>query len=224
MNTTELKFDEQGLIPCIVQDAASGQVLTLAYMNEQSIAVSLAERRTCFWSRSRGELWRKGETSGHVQHLLSLTADCDGDTLLARVKKDGPACHTGAESCFFQPLLDDGGEREAAPANQPARDFSLDRLYELLSERHKLRPEGSYTSYLFNEGREKILKKVGEESAEVLIAAMKDSRAETVYEIADLCYHILALMVEMGIAPDEILGELASRHIIDKKIKQETRK
>ncbi|NLF79567.1 MAG: bifunctional phosphoribosyl-AMP cyclohydrolase/phosphoribosyl-ATP diphosphatase HisIE [Clostridia bacterium] len=222
MNTTELNFDAQGLIPCIVQDADSGRVLMLAYMNEQSITVSLAERRTCFWSRSRGELWRKGQSSGHVQHLLELVADCDGDTLLARVRKDGPACHTGAESCFFQPLWD--GKQDAPDENKPARDFSLARLYELLSARNRLRPEGSYTSYLFNEGREKILKKIGEESAEVLIAAMKDSRAETIYEIADLCYHTLALMVEMGIAPADILDELASRHIIDKKTKQETRK
>jgi phosphoribosyl-AMP cyclohydrolase / phosphoribosyl-ATP pyrophosphohydrolase len=218
MEIAELKFNSQGLIPCIVQDAENGQVLMLAYMNAESIAISLAERRTCFWSRSRGELWRKGESSGNVQHLLSLSADCDGDTLLAWVKKDGPACHTGAESCFFQPLGD------SEPITAPAAEFSLSRLYALLAERRQLRPAGSYTSYLFNEGKEKILKKVGEESAEVLIAAMKGSREETVYEIADLCYHTLVLMAELGLTPDDILGELASRHIVDKKIKQESKK
>lgn len=214
MEIGELKFDEKGLIPCIVQDAVSGRVLMLAYMNRQSIEISLAEQRTCFWSRSRDELWRKGETSGHIQHLVSLTADCDGDTLLARVKKEGPACHTGAESCFFQSLRE--GE---APAG-----FTFRGLYELLGQRYDLRPEGSYTSYLFDKGREKILKKVGEECAEVIIGAMKDCREEMIYEIADLAYHVLVLMVEAWITPEDILSELDKRHVIDKKIKQETMK
>jgi len=211
MDIGELKFDEKGLIPCVVQDAENGRVLMLAYMNKQSIEITLAEQRTCFWSRSRGELWRKGETSGNVQHLVSLTADCDNDTLLAQVTKDGPACHTGAESCFFQTLQE--GDAQA--------EFSLCQLYRLLEERNSQRPEGSYTSYLFDKGREKILKKIGEECAEVIIGAMKDNREEMIYEIADLSYHILVLMVEAGINPDDILTELGNRHVIDKKVKQE---
>jgi phosphoribosyl-ATP pyrophosphohydrolase/phosphoribosyl-AMP cyclohydrolase len=214
MDISELKFDAQGLIPCIVQDAANGRVLMMAYMNKESIEITLAEQRTCFWSRSRGELWRKGETSGNVQHLVSLAADCDNDTLLAQVQKDGPACHTGAESCFFQTLQ----------AGDSQTGFSLRKLYDLLEERERLRPEESYTSYLFEKGREKILKKIGEECAEVIIGAMKDSREEMVYEIADLTYHVLVLMVEAGVSPEDILLELESRHVIDKKVKQETMK
>ena len=206
----KLRFDEKGLIPCIVQDAEDGQVLTLAYMNRESLAITLAERRMCFYSRSRQELWRKGETSGNVQHLLSLTADCDGDSLLAVVHKDGPACHTGAESCFFQSILE-------GPAA-----FSVQALYELLLQRNQERPQGSYTTYLFEKGREKILKKIGEESTEVVIAGMKDSREEMIYELADLYYHALVLMVDAGITPAAVQTELASRHVIDKKVKQET--
>jgi len=216
MEIGELKFDAEGLIPCVVQDALSGQVLMLAYMNRESVRVSLEERRTCFYSRSRRELWRKGEESGHVQHLLSLTADCDSDTLLAMVQKDGPACHSGAESCFFQRLW----QAEQEP---PQEDFTLQKLYELLQSRKASRPEGSYTTYLFEKGREKILKKIGEECAEVLIGAMKDSRVETVYEIADLVYHLLVLMADMGITPAQIRAELADRQVIEKKVKQETR-
>ncbi len=214
MNLDELKFDQDGLIPCVVQAAESGQVLMLAYMNRESIAVSLAEGRTCFFSRSRGELWRKGESSGHLQQLLALTADCDNDSLLALVTQTGPACHTGAESCFFNKIW------QGAAAERPA--FSLDRLYRLLLSRNELRPSGSYTTYLFEKGREKILKKIGEESAEVLIAAMKGSREETVYEIADLAYHLLVLMAAENICPADILGELASRQVVDQKTKQET--
>ena len=213
MDTKDLKYDANGLIPCIVQDADNGKVLTLAYMNKESADITLAEQRTCFWSRSRQELWRKGETSGNVQHLVSLTADCDADALLAKVKKEGPACHTGEESCFHQPVF--GEDKEA---------FSIDGLYELLVGRKKDRPEGSYTSYLFDKGLEKILKKVGEECTEVVIGAMKQSKEETVYEISDLCYHVLVLMVEAGITPDDIRTELAGRHVIDKKVKQETMK
>lgn len=209
----QLKFDDKGLIPCIVQDAENNQVLMMAYMNEQSIEISLAEKRTCFWSRSRQELWRKGDSSGNVQHLLSLSVDCDGDTLLARVKKQGPACHTGQISCFFNEIM-----AEENPA------MNIDALFELLLEREKTRPEGSYTSYLFEKGREKILKKIGEESTEVVIGAMKNSKEEMVYEIADLCYHVLVLMVEAGISLEDIRAELAGRHVIDKKIKQETLK
>ncbi|MBR4744384.1 MAG: bifunctional phosphoribosyl-AMP cyclohydrolase/phosphoribosyl-ATP diphosphatase HisIE [Oscillospiraceae bacterium] len=212
MEISDLKFDEKGLIPTVVQDFYSKKVLTVAYMNRESLDITLREKRTCFWSRSRGELWRKGETSGNVQHIVSVTADCDGDALVVQVVKDGPACHTGADSCFFNELFTDPEYPELA----------LDALYALLQERDRLRPENSYTTYLFEKGKEKILKKVGEECTEVIIGAMKDSRAETVYEISDLCYHVLVLMVAMDITPEEIRRELASRHVVDHKVKQET--
>ena len=205
----DLKFDEKGLIPAIVQDADSGRVLTLAYMNRESLGISLERRLTCFWSRSRQELWVKGETSGNYQHIVSITADCDHDALLVRVHPDGPACHLGTASCFENPLLI--GEEA----------FSLDGLYELLTDRKAQLPEGSYTSYLFQKGIDKILKKVGEECTEVIVAGKGGERAETVYEIADLAYHVMVLMVEMGIRPEEIRRELASRHVIDHKVKQE---
>lgn len=206
----DLKFDENGLIPCVVQDADTREVLMLAYMNAESLAVTLDKKLTCFYSRSRKKLWLKGETSGNYQHLVSLAADCDGDALVATVRKDGPACHTGSESCFFNPVY---GENDA---------FSLETLYKLLAERNELRPDGSYTTYLFNKGKEKILKKVGEECTEVVIAAMKDDKTETVFEISDLCYHVMVLMVAAGIATGDVLKELGSRHVVDKKVKQET--
>ena len=205
----ELKFDEMGLIPAIVQDIDSGRVLTLAYMNRESLSVSLEKRLTCFWSRSRQELWLKGETSGNYQHICFVTADCDRDALLIQVRKDGPACHLGTDSCFEYPLMI---EEQA---------FSFDTLYTLLLNRKELLPEGSYTSYLFQKGIDKILKKVGEECTEVIIAGKAGDRAETVYEVADLAYHVLVMMVELGIKPEEIRNELASRHIIDHKVKQE---
>ena len=209
IETSELKFDERGLIPAIVQDFESGEVLTLAYMNRESLEITLREGRTCFWSRSRGELWRKGETSGNVQHIVNITADCDRDALLVQVRKDGPACHLGNESCF------------AFPVEEKEPPFSLQTLYRLLEERNRLRPENSYTSYLFEKGREKILKKLGEECTEVVIGAMKGDREETVYELADLCYHALVLMVSEGISLEDVRAELASRHIVDHKVKQE---
>lgn len=208
---TELKFDEKELIPAIVVDAKSKEVLTLAYMNAESLEITLKERRTCFWSRSRKALWRKGETSGNVQRVVSITADCDKDALVIKVEKDGPACHTGAESCFFQPLYID----------EERHEFSLRGLYELLLQRKTDRPEGSYTTYLFEKGLDKILKKVGEECTEVIIAGKAGDKKETVYEIADLAYHVLVLMAEMGITVEEVQDELASRHIIDHKVKQE---
>lgn len=216
MNLEELKFDEKGLIPAVVQDARTHRVLTLAYMNRESLAITLREGRTCFYSRSRRTLWRKGETSGNVQRVVRVTADCDGDALLVEVEPAGPACHTGEESCFFRPLegAADGGAAEAR--------FSLDGLYELLLGRKAERPAGSYTTYLFDKGREKILKKVGEECTEVIIGAMKDSREETVFEVADLTYHVLVLLAEMGVTPDEVRAELARRHVVDHKVKQET--
>lgn len=209
-----LKFDENGLIPAVVQDFYSGGVLMVAYMNKQSLAITLEEKMTCFWSRSRRELWRKGETSGNRQHVVSVAADCDADTLLIKVIKDGPACHTGKESCFFEEIY----------ADETKQDFSLAGLYALLVDRKENPKEKSYTNYLFDKGVEKILKKVGEECSEVIIGAMKNDRDETIYEIADLCYHVMVLMVERGIATDDILKELASRHVVDHKVKQEPKK
>ena len=206
---TELKFDEKGLIPVIVQDAETNEVLTLAYMNQESYELTLKDQLMTFYSRSRKELWRKGETSGNYQHLVSLKLDCDQDALVAKVKKDGPACHTGAESCFNEVLY---GEDTQA---------TIDTLYELIKGRKEIPQEGSYTSYLFEKGIEKILKKVGEESTEVVIGAMKEDYNETVFEISDLVYHVLLLMVEMGIDLSQVRQELENRHVVDKKVKQE---
>ena len=210
MNLDELKFDEKGLIPAIVVDDETGKVPTLAYMNRESLAISMEKKLTCFWSRSRQELWLKGETSGNYQHIVSITADCDMDALEVRVKKDGPACHTGEESCFHNPVLGENKEK-----------FKLEGLYQLLQSRKRELPEGSYTTYLFQKGLDKILKKVGEESTEVIIAGKAEDKAETIYEIADLAYHVLVLMVQLGISVEDIRKELASRHIIDHKVKQE---
>ena len=210
MELEKLKFDEKGLIPAIVVDDDTDKVLTLAYMNRESLNLSMEKGLTCFWSRSRQELWLKGETSGNYQHIVSITADCDGDALVVRVKKDGPACHLGTDSCFANPIF--GQEQEK---------FSLESLYALLQGRKKDLPEGSYTTYLFQKGLDKILKKVGEECTEVIIAGKADDKAETVYEIADLCYHVLVLMVQMGISVEDIRRELAGRHVIDHKVKQE---
>ena len=207
----ELKFDEKGLIPAIVQDHYTKEVLTLAYMNAESLALTIAEQRTVFWSRSRQQLWRKGETSGNVQKVVSVTADCDGDALVVEVIKSGPACHTGAESCFFNPVY----------VSDEVKQFSWEGLYRLIQGRRTQPKEGSYTTYLFEKGRDKILKKVGEECTEVLIGGAKNDREETIYEIADLAYHVLVLMVEMGITLEEITAEEAKRHVIDKKVKQE---
>ncbi|MEW7916686.1 bifunctional phosphoribosyl-AMP cyclohydrolase/phosphoribosyl-ATP diphosphatase HisIE [Enterococcus avium] len=206
---TELKFDEKGLIPVIVQDAETNEVLTLAYMNQESYELTLKDQLMTFYSRSRKELWRKGETSGNYQHLVSLKLDCDQDALVAKVKKDGPACHNGAESCFNEVLY---GEDTQA---------TIDTLYELIKGRKEIPQEGSYTSYLFEKGIEKILKKVGEESTEVVIGAMKEDYNETVFEISDLVYHVLVLMVEMGIDLSQVRQELENRHVVDKKVKQE---
>ena len=208
---TTLKFDEKGLIPAIVVDTNTKQVLTLAYMNRESLEISMREGCTCFWSRSRQELWRKGETSGNRQHIVSITADCDRDALVVEVQKDGPACHTGAESCFHNPVFDG-----PAPAG-----FTYEGLMQLLQGRKADLPEGSYTTYLFEKGLDKILKKVGEETTEVIIAAKDHDRANTIYEIGDLAYHVMVLMVEAGISLADLRQELASRHVIDHKVKQE---
>ena len=211
MNIENLKFDEKGLIPAIVVDALSQKVLTLAYMNRESLQISMEKGLTCFYSRSRQELWLKGETSGNYQHIVSITADCDGDALVVKVLKDGPACHLGTDSCFENNLF----------SSDSLSEFTMDGLYELLQGRKANLPEGSYTTYLFQKGMDKILKKVGEESTEVIVAAKNNDKAETIYEISDLAYHVMVLMVEMGITPEDIRKELSSRHVIDHKVKQE---
>ena len=211
LDIDKLKFDEKGLIPAIVVDAVSKKVLTLAYMNKESLKISMEKGLTCFWSRSRNELWLKGETSGNYQHIVSITADCDADALVVTVEKDGPACHLGTDSCFTQAVFE----------SDELKEFSYESLMELIKGRKTEKKEGSYTTYLFEKGIDKILKKVGEESTEVIIAAKENDKKETVYEIADLAYHVMVLMIEMGISLEDIHRELASRHVIDHKIKQE---
>lgn len=211
ININELNFDSNGLIPAVVVDVFTREVLTVAYMNRESLSITMTEGRTCFWSRSRQELWRKGETSGNIQRVVSITADCDKDALVVVVEKDGPACHTGAESCFHNLLW----------ASETFQDFTTNRLMNLLKGRKANPPEGSYTSYLFEKGMDKILKKIGEESTEVIIAAKAEDKKETIYEIADLAYHVMVLMVQAGISLEDVKKELAGRHVIDHKVKQE---
>ena len=207
----ELKFDDKGLIPAVVVDAFTKKVLMLAYMNEESLKISMEKELTCFWSRSRNELWTKGETSGNYQHIVSITADCDKDTLVVVVEPDGPACHLGTETCFENPVFE----------SEERNEFSYEALYKLIEGRKTEKKEGSYTTYLFEKGLDKILKKVGEETTEVIISAKAEDKANTVYEIADLAYHVMVLMIEAGISLDDIFKELKSRHVIDKKVKQE---
>ena len=211
INIDELKFDDRGLIPAVVVDAFSKDVLTVAYMNKESLKISMEKGLTCFFSRSRNELWLKGETSGNYQHIVSITADCDLDALTVVVEKDGPACHKNTDSCFTNEVF----------LSEELHEFKINGLYKLLEGRKKEMPEGSYTTYLFEKGIDKILKKVGEESTEVIIAGKADDKKETIYEIADLAYHVMVLMVQMGISIEDIQKELASRHIIDHKVKQE---
>ncbi len=211
INIDALKFDDNGLIPAIVVDAVSKKVLTLAYMNKESLQISIEKKLTCFWSRSRKELWLKGETSGNYQHIVSITADCDNDALVVMVEPDGPACHKGIYSCFDNVIWE----------NEDLHEFSLDSLMQLIEGRKTDKKEGSYTTYLFDKGLDKILKKVGEECTEVIIAAKAEDRKETVYEIADLAYHVMVLMIQQGITLEDIHKELASRHVIDHKVKQE---
>ena len=210
-NIDELKFDEKGLIPAVVVDAVTKKVLTVAYMNRESLEISMKEGTTCFWSRSRKCLWRKGETSGNKQHIVSITADCDRDALTVVVHKDGPACHLGTDSCFNEVIYEGDADGE----------FSLDALMKVIEGRKTEKKEGSYTTYLFEKGIDKILKKVGEECTEVIIAGKANDKAETIYEISDLVYHVMVLMIEMGISLEDINKELASRHVIDHKVKQE---
>ena len=211
IDINELKFDEKGLIPAVVVDSITKQVLTVAYMNRESLQISMEKRLTCFWSRSRQELWLKGETSGNYQHIVSITADCDKDALVVAVEPDGPACHLGTTSCFTNPVWE----------SDELSEFSYEGLMELIKGRKTDPKEGSYTTYLFDKGLDKILKKIGEESTEVIIAAKAEDKRDTIYEIADLTYHVMVLMTEMGISLDEIMLELASRHVIDHKVKQE---
>lgn len=211
LDIEKLKFDEKGLIPAIVVDAVTKRVLTLAYMNQESLRISMEKELTCFWSRSREALWLKGETSGNYQHIVSITADCDGDALVVVVEPDGPACHLGTESCFAYPVFQ----------SEDRQEFSYQGLMNLIEGRKTDRKEGSYTTYLFDKGLDKILKKVGEESTEVIIAAHANDKKETIYEIADLAYHLMVLMVEQGISLEDIHRELAGRHVIDHKVKQE---
>ena len=211
LNIDELKFDDKGLIPAVVVDSITKKVLTVAYMNKESLKISMEKGLTCFYSRSRQELWLKGETSGNYQHIVSITADCDNDALTVVVEKDGPACHTGTDSCFTKEVWH----------SDELDEFSLQGLYDLLKGRKENMPEGSYTTYLFEKGIDKILKKVGEECTEVIVAGKGNDKKETVYEIADLAYHVMVLMVEMGISVEDIHKELASRHVIDHKVKQE---
>ena len=211
LDIEQLKFDERGLIPAIVVDAVTKRVLTLAYMNRESLAITMEKELTCFWSRSRETLWLKGETSGNYQHVVSITADCDKDALVVTVEPDGPACHEGTTSCFHNPVYE----------SEERHEFSLEGLMELIEGRKTEQKEGSYTTYLFEKGLDKILKKVGEETTEVIIAAKAEDKRETVYEIADLAYHVMVLMIQNGISLEEIHRELASRHVIDHKVKQE---
>lgn len=207
----QLKFDEKGLIPAVIVEAGTHELLMVAYMNRESLKISIETGKTCFWSRSRQELWTKGETSGNYQHIVSITADCDLDTLKVVVEKDGPACHTGAETCFFNPVYQ----------SDEKSDFTLDALMELIRGRKTNPQEGSYTTYLFQKGLDKILKKIGEESTEVIIAAKDNDQKETIYEISDLVYHVMVMMIQQGISLEDIRRELASRHVIDHKVKQE---
>ena len=212
INIEKLKFDDKGLIPAIIIDYYTKEVLTLAYMNKESLEISINEGKTCFYSRSRKELWRKGETSKNYQHIQNIKSDCDNDALVVEVIKDGPACHTGAESCFMNEIYE----------KENYKDFSIYKLYELIKGRKINNTEGSYTTYLFNSGIDKILKKIGEESSEVIIGAKNDSKEETIYELADLFYHSLVLMVEKNITLNDIKDELAKRSVVDKKVKQES--
>ena len=211
LDIEKLKFDENGLIPAVVVDSITKKVLTVAYMNKESLKISMEKGLTCFYSRSRKELWLKGETSGNYQHIVSITADCDYDALTVVVEKDGPACHLNTDSCFTNEVYQ----------SESLHEFTIQGLYDLLVGRQKEKPEGSYTTYLFEKGIDKILKKVGEECTEVIIAGKADDKKETIYEIADLAYHVMVLMVQMGISVEDIHRELASRHIIDHKVKQE---
>src|SRR5574344_750906 len=213
INFANVKFDEKGLIPAIVQDAKTGAVLMLAYMNGESLARTAETGQTWFWSRSRKELWHKGETSGNTQEVQSITYDCDGDALLVKVEQKGVACHTGAYSCFFNPLWN-AGEGKNLPVPEPKQDSIpgvLAELYKVILYKRENGGPKSYTKYLFTSGQDKILKKVGEESAETIIASKNNSKEEVLYEMSDLWYHCLVLRAYHNITPSELLNELGGR-------------
>jgi phosphoribosyl-ATP pyrophosphohydrolase len=210
-----IKFDERGLVPAIIQDYQSGQVLMMAYMNKESLEKTMETGKTWFYSRSRQALWMKGESSGHIQSVKEILYDCDEDTLLIKVEQTGAACHTGHYSCFYRnasgeevaPAVFDPGQVYASPAGPGI----LYELYNVILDRQQKMPEGSYTTYLFTKGLDKILKKVGEENAEVIIASKNRSKDEVIYETSDLIYHLLVLLVEQGVSLDDIFAELKSR-------------
>lgn len=213
MSLTQLKFDAHGLVPAVIQDAASGAVLMVAYMNKEAVEKTLASGVTWFYSRSRKALWQKGETSGHVQKVREIYYDCDGDTLLVKVDQTGAACHEGTFSCFSRRLDGEGPARDTAAAaayDNPAMTI-LYELYNVINDRKQNPKEGSYTNYLFEKGRDKILKKVGEEAAETIIASKNDAKSEILYEMADLWYHCLVLLAHHDITPTELFAELRSR-------------
>ncbi|MCH2695357.1 MAG: bifunctional phosphoribosyl-AMP cyclohydrolase/phosphoribosyl-ATP diphosphatase HisIE [Acidobacteriia bacterium] len=205
---SKLKFDVNGLIPAIIQDASTLEVLTVAFMNRDTIELSLAKRETYFWSRSRQEIWHKGATSGNTQKIVTIKADCDGDALLVLVNPQGPACHTGAQSCFYQSIF---SETSSGNSQLPQFSKTVDQLVKTIKNRKQHKPEGSYTSYLFTQGRDKILKKIGEESAETIIAAKNLSKRELTSESADLFYHLLVLLINEGVEIGEVIAELDRR-------------
>ena len=205
MDMSKIKFDEKGLVPAIAQDAKTGRVLMLAYMNAESLKMTLNSGYATYFSRSRQQLWRKGETSGHTQRVLEMRYDCDGDALLLTVEQEGPACHTGEISCFHNPIL------TADADDLPPTAGVVQQVYDVICDRKAHPREGSYTNYLLDKGVEKICKKVGEEASETIIAAMKRSKPEVCYEAADLVYHLLVLLFEQGVTPDDLWAELARR-------------
>ena len=217
MNLEQLVFDRDGLIPAIIQDAESGEVLMLAYMNREAVEKTLETGMTHFWSRGRQKLWRKGETSGHIQTIVEKYYDCDNDTLLFKVKQTGAACHTGHYSCFYNKIDEDRGiiEKDGKVFDPsevyPNKAAILKELYDVVTDRRDHPKEGSYTNYLFDKGLDKILKKIGEESAEVIIASKNRSREEVTYEVSDLVYHLMVLLVDQGVTLDDIYAELKKR-------------
>ncbi len=203
MDMSQIKFDERGLVPAIAQDASTGRVLMLAYMNAESLQATLDSGYATYFSRSRQQLWRKGETSGHTQKIRAIHYDCDGDAILLTVDQVGPACHTGEVSCFFNQVV--------ADEDAPATAAILQQVYDVIADRKATPQEGSYTNYLLDKGVEKICKKVGEEASETIIAAVKGSREEVTYEAADLMYHLLVLLFQQGVTPAEVWAELERR-------------
>jgi phosphoribosyl-ATP pyrophosphohydrolase/phosphoribosyl-AMP cyclohydrolase len=210
---SKIKWDDAGLVPAVVQDAQSKEVLMMAYMNRESLLLSMENGVTWFWSRSRNELWNKGATSGHTQRIISMAYDCDGDTLIVKVEQKGPACHTGRYSCFFNPIEVSGNAAPEETAQTTAERFAtIGQLESVIAERYAERPEGSYTTYLFEKGVDKILKKVGEEASEVIIAAKNKDNDELRSEVSDLIFHLMVLLRERGLPLDDVIREINGRH------------